>query len=190
MLDSAAQSLYSPRMADYFTVLGLKPAFPLNLNTLEEHYIAAQREAHPDRHVGKPEAERLALIQRSMLVNDAYETLKNPLSRAEHLLEMQGIFVNSEDDTVKPEPALLMEVMELREQLQDASNDREVLRHLLDDIKKAMQDCSDGMEEAFGAADYPYAAKLTMRLQYLGKALEEAHMLLYRLKTTHNHDEH
>jgi len=177
-------------MADYFTVLGLKPQFMLNLNTLEERYFEVQREAHPDRQIGKSEADRVTAIERSMRANDAYETLKNPLTRAEHLLEMQGIFVNTEHDTQKPDAALLMEMMELREQLADAAVDGRVLRGLVDDTKKAMQQCIDALEEAFGAADYPFAAKVTLRLQYLGKALEEAHMLIYRLKATHNEGTH
>jgi molecular chaperone HscB len=177
-------------MDNYFIVLGLKPEFTVNLNALEERYFEIQRNVHPDRQIGKSEAERVAAIEHSMRANDAYETLKNPLTRAQHLLEIQGIFVNTEDDTQKPEPALLMEMMELREQLADAAQDGAALRGLVEDTKKAMQQCIDRLEEAFDAADYPFAANLTLRLQYLGKALEEAHMLIYRLKALHTHEAH
>ena len=177
-------------MSDYFTLLGLSPRFAMNSASLEERYFEIQRNVHPDRQIGKSEAERVAAIELSMRANDAYETLKNPLTRAQHLLEIQGIFVNTEDDTQKPEPALLMEMMELREQLADAAQDGAALRGLVEDTKKAMQQCIDRLEEAFDAADYPFAANLTLRLQYLGKALEEAHMLIYRLKALHSSEAH
>ena len=172
-------------MQSLFDILGLPAQFPLNLKTLETAYFTAQRTCHPDRFVGKGEAERVAAITRSQLVNDAYDQLKNPLTRAEHLLELQGIFAL--DDTATPPPALLMEVMELREALSDASRDGAELARALDDLKKRANECSEALEEAFAAQDYTSASAETMRLQYLGKALEEAHMLIYRLKANHSH---
>ncbi len=177
-------------MNDYFTLLGLPPRFAIHMATLEERYFEIQRNVHPDRQIGKAEAERVAAIDHSMRANDAYETLKNPLTRAQHLLEIQGIFVNTEDDTQKPEPSLLMEMMELREQLADAAHDGAALRGLVEDTKTAMQQCIDRLEESFDAGDYPFAASLTLRLQYLGKALEVAHMLIYRLKALHTQEAH
>ena len=50
-----------------------------------------------------------------MDINAAYETLKNPLKRAQYLLFLQGIIVGTDKDSIKPSPDLLMEIMELRE---------------------------------------------------------------------------
>lgn len=185
MLASHAALGYSPAMDDYFTLFGLPKSFRLNLAELEKCYFALQRTAHPDRQVGKSDAEKLAATQHAMRINDGYDTLKNPLSRAEYLLMLEGIFVNSEADTETPDHALLMEVMELREQLEEAAQDGPSLLALIEDVKRALRECSEALEEAFEAADFPYAAKQTMRLQYLGKTLEEAHIFLYRFKAAH-----
>ncbi len=172
-------------MQTLFDILELPAQFSLNLKALESAYFAAQRACHPDRFVGKPEAERVAAIRRSQLVNDAYETLKNPLRRAEHLLEIQGIEALAED-AVAP-PALLMEMMELREQVGDAAGDGAALSRVVDDIKARATKTTDALARAFDAADYATATEETMRLHYLGKAIEEAHMLIYRLKAAHAH---
>ena len=167
-------------MQNLFEILRLTPTFVLDAKALEASYFAAQRLVHPDRLVGKPDAERVAAFGRAELVNDAYDMLKNPLTRAQHLLELQGIHPLAED-AVAP-PALLMEMMELREQIADAAEQGTLLAALVADLKARAAATQQALAIAFASADYPTAAIETMRLHYLGKAMEEAHMLIYRLK--------
>ena len=169
-------------MQDFFEMLGLPTAFEVNEKALEQAYFAAQRACHPDRFVGKPEAERVAAILRSQQVNDAYETLKNPLTRAEHMLELQGLTALSDD--AKVPPTLLMEMMELRERVADA-HDGATLASLVNEIKALAQASQAAIAQALAAQDYPTAQAETQRFNYLGKAMEEAHMLIYRLKAAH-----
>lgn len=170
-------------MHNLFEMLGLPTTFALDLSALEKAYFAAQRGAHPDRFIGKPEAERVAAIERSQAVNDAYDTLKNPLTRAEHLLELQGIFAL--DDGQKVPPAILAEMMELREQIFESGDDGAALAAMVGEVKALAAANSKTLEDAFACADYATATHETLRLQYLGKAMEEAHMLIYRLKAAH-----
>ena len=160
----------------------MAPSFVLNLNDLEVSYIQLQQRAHPDRQIGKSDAERIEAINASMAANDAYETLKNPLSRAEHLLALQGIIVNDDNETHKPSQALLMETLEMRESLEDAKGDEKALETQMRDLKEAMQQCTDDLEEAFDAGDYEHAAQRTIKLQFLGKTLEEVHAYIYHIK--------
>lgn len=177
-------------MDSYFTLFGLPQSFALSEADLQKRYIDLQRQHHPDRAVGKSAEERAKAIELSMRVNDAYDTLKSPLTRAEYLLELQGIFVNTEDDSIKPSPELLMETIELREQLSEIEDGRS-LKAAMDDIKSSMSRCVTELEGAFATSAHERAAQLTMRLKYLGKALEEAHMLFYRFKAeSAEHSEH
>lgn len=170
-------------MENLFEILGMKLDFALDEKALEQAYFAAQRACHPDRFIGKPEADRLAAVSRSQLVNDAYETLKNPLTRAEHILEHRGLHALA-DDAVVP-PALLMEMMELRERIADSAEDGAALAGVVSEIKAAAEANIKTLEHAFAAHDYAAATTETMRLNYLGKAMEEAHMRIYRLKAAH-----
>ena len=170
-------------MQNLFEILGLAPDFTLNLKALEQAYFTAQRVTHPDRFIGKPEAERVAAISRSQLVNDAYETLKDPLRRAEHLLEIENIHALADEQKVPND--ILMEMMELRERIFDNGDNGAALASLIEEIKALAAANSKTLEVAFATKDYATATHETIRLQYLGKAMEEAHMLVYRLKAAH-----
>lgn len=169
-------------MQNYFTLLGMKQDFALNEAVLYKAYVALQQETHPDRMVGKSDAERAVAIQKSMDVNEGYEILKNPLTRAQHLLALQGIIVNAEQpEAVRPNQALLMETMELREQLSEAT-DAHALQHMVQDLKKAADASRNALEGHFSSEDYAAAAQEAMRLRYLGKSMEEAQMRIYQMK--------
>lgn len=167
-------------MQNLFAILGLVPGFAVDAKALEQAYFTAQRACHPDRFVGKPEAERIAAISRSQLINDAYETLKNPLLRAEHLLMLQGIMALSDKVPVPPE--ILAEMMTLRERIFDHGDNGALLKMIVAEIKALHAANLKRLAEDFEAKDYDHAAHETIRLQYLGKAMEEAHMMIYRLK--------
>lgn len=169
---------------NFFELLDLPENFDVDLAALEKAYFEAQRKYHPDRLVKADEAARMKAIQQSMQVNDAYDTLKNPLARAEYLLMLKGVVSFDEDSTVQ-NPALLMEMMELREQMQDAASDGRALLQLIGDAKKSASACVQEIGQAFINEDYQAAQAGHLRLQYLHKALEEAHILLYRLKAQH-----
>ena len=70
-------------MSDHFALFGFAPAFALDEKALQQKYLALQREFHPDRAV--PE-NKLAMLQKSADINEAYRVLKNPVERAEYLL--------------------------------------------------------------------------------------------------------
>ena len=53
--------------------------------SLDRAYFALQRQWHPDRFVAKPAAERARASTEAAALNDAYRTLKDPLSRAVYL---------------------------------------------------------------------------------------------------------
>jgi molecular chaperone HscB len=173
-------------MQNFFDIFGLSTDYALDPVALEKAYFAAQRATHPDLAVGKPEDERVEAFLKSQLVNEAYEVLKNPLSRAEHMLALKNIFVNDENHTKVP-PELLMEMMELRERLQEASGSGVELNAVLGEIKSQATECGKTLTNAFTFNNTTVAAAETTRLAYLIKAIEEAHMLIYRLKAQAAH---
>jgi molecular chaperone HscB len=62
-------------------------------------------------------------------VNDAAKVLRDPVRRAEYLLQLLGLDVGDEQgDQRHVEPAFLMEVLELREALQTARGRRDDAR--------------------------------------------------------------
>ena len=70
---------------DHFARLGLPAALDLEPASLDKAYFALQRQWHPDRFVAKPAEERARASTEAAALNDAYRTLKDPLSRAVYL---------------------------------------------------------------------------------------------------------
>ncbi len=69
------------------------------------------------------EKQQLAADQSSLL-NKAFETLKDPLKRAEYLLTLRGHPINEEDTLhAQQQQELLMDVMEVRQKLEEAEGD-------------------------------------------------------------------
>jgi len=166
---------------NFFTLLGLELTFALDLQQLEQHYFKAQLQFHPDRLVGKTLLEKNQAISRSMDINTAYQTLKSPLKRSQHLLFLQGI--NPED--AKPDNHLLMEIMEDREALAEAET-REAITVLSHNLNEKLATTLRSLEKAFVTSDYLLAAKETIKLSYLVKMEEEMSIKYKRLSSLHS----
>src|SRR6476661_7801338 len=104
---------------DHFARLGLPAALDLEPASLDRAYFALQRQWHPDRFIAKPPQERAKASSEAAALNDAYRTLKNPLSRAFYLAGLKGVDLPGDGKTIG-DPELLMEAMEAREELQEA----------------------------------------------------------------------
>lgn len=159
-------------MINFFALFELPVSFDIDLTALEKRYFAMQRVCHPDRLVGRPPAERQQAILKSMQANEAYEILKDPLLRARHMLVLQGMHVGGEKDTVKPASGLLMEIMELRETIEEAKQADE-LSALFNRNQQQTKEQKEALSQAFAAGDYVAAAQGTLRLGYLHKIAEE-----------------
>ena len=164
-------------MKNHFHILGLAESFALDIPALEQCYFRKQQEFHPDRQAGKGAAEKQRAILMSMEINQAYQTLKNPLLRAQHLLELQGIKVNTDgQDSIKPTPELLMEMMTLREEVAECQN-LAGWEKLQQHGQREWDALLALLQQSFESADYPNASLQTIRLRYLEKFLEELRVM-------------
>jgi molecular chaperone HscB len=114
------------RHGDYFSFLGLPRKLTIDQTQLERRFRDLSRQFHPDYFYNASPTERLASLERSSYLNDAYRALRNPISRIEHLLAIEGLPpAKSEDGTAKVPPGLLEEVFELNEELDEIRESRE-----------------------------------------------------------------
>jgi molecular chaperone HscB len=117
-----------PPGGDFFQVLGLERKFQIDLPALEQEFHRLSRKVHPDRFARAGENERQWSLADTALLNDAYRTLKDPLSRTEYLLKLEGAEIGEEhagkDRKGQADPSrvpadLLEEVFELNMQLEE-----------------------------------------------------------------------
>lgn len=112
-------------MADPFTILGVEPAFDLDVPRLEARHRELSRALHPDRYGGRPSSERRMALSRAIEVNEAFRALKDPVRRAEALLARHSIEIE-EGQEARPAADFLMDVLELREDLASAHKRRDL----------------------------------------------------------------
>jgi molecular chaperone HscB len=107
------------RHGDYFTFFGLRRRLRLDVKDLEQRFRALSRLFHPDYFHNATPTERLASLERSSYLNDAFRTLRDPMTRLEYLLKLEGFTPKeSHDASTKVPQGLLEEVFELNEELE------------------------------------------------------------------------
>lgn len=122
--DTSSQPMQSPDLSqNYFELFGLPVAFDVDRGVLRSEQRRLQASYHPDRFVNADDRDRRLSVQVASWINQAYETLQDPVKRARYLLDMSGVDVAHESATTA-DSAFLMEQMELREEI-DACRDAE-----------------------------------------------------------------
>lgn len=143
---------------------GPPPAGPFHIDNreLRKEFLQLQAVAHPDRH---PAALKTRAEATSARINEAYKSLQNPLLRAQYLLSLRGVNV-AEDETAKVEdPELLLEVLETREEIDNAQEE-----HELDELKqinnKRIEDSERVLDTAFREDNIEIAKGEAVRMRY------------------------
>ena len=149
-----------------FEIFNLKPEFTINQSELEQQYIALQSRYHPDKHIGKTPEEMAEATVNASLINNAYKTLTNPLTRA-------GLLVGEAESQ---DPQILMEAMELRESIESAKD----LNLILEEVNNKITTLEDRFDAAFKQGKQAQLNKLYLQMQYLYKAKIEIKNRLVR----------
>jgi molecular chaperone HscB len=100
---------------DYFTCLGLPRRLTIDPAVLEAKYYERSRAFHPDFYLNKTEAEQAISLENAATLNTAYRTLRDPVQRAEYLLDLEAGSVK----TIRTSPPadLFEEILELQDTL-------------------------------------------------------------------------
>lgn len=67
--------------SDHFTLFGLKQQFAVDTAALDAAYRQIQSQVHPDRFAQASDTEKRLALQWATHANEAYQTLKHPISR-------------------------------------------------------------------------------------------------------------
>jgi len=100
----------------YYHLLGLEVDYEIDKKLLTANYRKLQRSIHPDNYANQSDRDKRLSVQKSSQINDAFQTLKDPLRRAIYQLSLLGVTL--QDNATTSDAAFLMEQMESREQLE------------------------------------------------------------------------
>lgn len=172
---------------NHFEMFNLPAQFALDNADLQRRYRQLQQTLHPDRFANASERDRLLAVQRSAQLNDAYTTLREPLARAEYLLQLQGIDLAHEQTTLR-DPEFLMAQMEWRERLAEIEEELTRGRQLSPEgltacplaLEQAQRDLEvetrqlfEQLQQALEAQQYEPAAMLIRKLKFMAKLRTE-----------------
>lgn len=135
---------------DYFSCFGLPRRLGIDTNVLEAKFYELSRAFHPDFYQNKSDAEQTISLGNSAMLNTAYRTLRDPIQRAEYLLDLEAGAVK--DIRTTPPADLFEEILELQDTLNEfrasdrTSDDASALRSKLHVDRTALEQRQREME--------------------------------------------
>ncbi len=160
---------------NFFQLFGLPEHYRIDRAELSQRYRLLQSEVHPDRFADRPEPERRLSMQWTTQINEAYQTLGNPVQRGRYLLRQHGVDTQEETNTAMPAD-FLMQQMEWREAVAEARQARDAIT--LEQLEARLQHEMRELEAQLAAkrddlADYQAAAGDVRKLRFMEKLAEE-----------------
>lgn len=160
-----------PVPVDYFTFFGLPYRLNIDTKQLERDFYDLSRHLHPDINAGGTGREQEWSLEKSSQLNDAHRTLRDPISRTEYLLRLQGVQLEEQSQAATEEarrtggvkkqtvpPDLLEEVFELNMQLEELRMNKKMgeddrnLEHEVQNTKQHLQTKHDNLIEELRSA--------------------------------------
>ena len=160
---------------NYFELFGLPAGLEIDLARLSTSYHSLQQQYHPDRFAAAPQSERLAAMQQAAEINSGYQTLKDPLSRAEYLLYVLGLDIRDEQQTMQ-DLAFLTRQLEWREELEtirDAADPEATIDAFSREIRAEEQQFYAELDKAIASQMLAEAAGLIRKLKFVRKLRDE-----------------
>ncbi|ORX40529.1 hypothetical protein BD324DRAFT_574695 [Kockovaella imperatae] len=146
--------------------------YVLDVREARNKMLHRQRELHPDKFASEGEVIVQLARDLSGRVNEAYSVLADPLKRADYILSVHSSATEESDSL--DDPMLLAEIMEAREDLENAETKDEVDR-LGEENQERIESTIAQITEAFSQQppDIVGAKGLAVQLRYW-RGLEDA----------------
>lgn len=156
-----------------FALFDLPVQFQIDNSELSERYLALQKQLHPDNFAHKSSSEQLAAVQQSADVNDALNILKDPILRAEAIIEIHtGEAKNLEEKSMR-DVDFLMQQLEWHEKLETIEHrkDETELTAFLKQIKIEQKSVLEQLETQLNEQQWKNANLLADKLRYFKKLI-------------------
>lgn len=150
---------------DHFDILGVERTYAVPIDELKSRYKHLMKELHPDRYATAPKDVATQKAAMATNVTRAYSVIGDPLSRALHLLDLHGSPIQESNDQSLVDHDLLLEVMEIREQIENASTDDE-MKPMFQSTVARKDELIGQLATAFRENRISDAKLLTAKLQY------------------------
>jgi molecular chaperone HscB len=168
----------------YFELFEQPLNFDIDLAQVHENQQNLQSIFHPDRYVNASDQEKRLSVQQASWVNEAYQTLANPVKRARYMLEVSGLDMKDESQTTS-DIEFLMEQIELREQMEAVRDKPEPLDecdNIIKHLKHRSKQISDDFSNKFESGNLETAKLVSRKMQFIQRILEQVMDLQFQLE--------
>lgn len=160
---------------NFFELFEIPIDFQLDERELHGSHLKLQSAYHPDRFINGSDQEKRLAVQKAAWVNEAYETLKNPVKRARYMLTVGGLELNDDHETTS-DTVFLMEQIELREEMDQCRSCKDPMRccdHITGKLDKRSKEFSDSFESLFQQGKLEEARQVSKKMQFVQRILEQ-----------------
>jgi len=103
----------TPSSEDYFSFFELPKKLSIDAKALQTKFYELSKKLHPDSYQQATEQEKQIALEKSSILNKAYEIVKDPWLRAGYMLDVENFSKKNMDQKTPPE--LLAEMFEIQE---------------------------------------------------------------------------
>jgi molecular chaperone HscB len=163
---NACGSLQPALPTDFFSFFGVPRKLNIDTARLERDFYQFSRKLHPDIFARATEQEQAWSLQKTSQLNDAYRTLKDPISRTEYLLQLEGVQMEEQSKAATEKaresgetkkqvvpPQLLEEVFELNMQLEEARMNKK-MGETDENLTRDLQQTKKNLEGKYSALEH------------------------------------
>ena len=155
-----------------FELFGLPVQFSQDRTAIDARWKELPSQAHPDKFAAHGAAAQRVAMQWSVRINEAYQRLKQPLSRASYVCELHGAPIQAENNTAMP-TVFLMQQMEWREAL-DEANTSAAIEEIAATVSKNGRELLSKIEHMLDTEkNFTAAAQLVRSLMFIERFASE-----------------
>lgn len=156
---------------DYFTLFSLPKKININQTLLSKNFYVLQSKFHPDLFINDTNLKKKMILKKSIELNKGYKILKDFLSRAIYLLDLNGFKINT-DTVLLNQNHFLKKYFSLYEDIDDLKKNnfnQENWEKIIKKVTNKIEICQINIELEFEKENYKNIIVLIEKLLFLRK---------------------
>ncbi|MBK5272380.1 MAG: Fe-S protein assembly co-chaperone HscB [Bacteroidia bacterium] len=105
---------------NYFELFEIPVQLKVDTTPLSKKFFELSRKYHPDYFINEEAESQTEALEKSAMLNKAFKTFENPDETIKYVLQLKELL--EEEEKYNMPPDFLMEVLEINEQLMDATD--------------------------------------------------------------------
>ncbi|WP_386687709.1 Fe-S protein assembly co-chaperone HscB [Lonepinella sp. MS14437] len=170
-------------MTNPFSLFNLPVQFEVDQALLSERFLQLQKQFHPDNFATQSAQEQRLAMQQSAEINDALKTLKDPILRAEAIIQVHTGEIQDLEQKSTRDVAFLMQQLQWREQLDEIESNKDdiALDEFRNEIEAEQKVLLQQIETELTQSNWQAAQVTADKLRFVKKLIEQIEIVEEKL---------